>query len=262
MELSEIRLSMALGGLGLLWAIEQAVPFRRPVQARFPRYVVNFVIAGSNVVVINLLFGSFLLGWSWRVMEEGSGLFNILGLGTTANLIGSVVFLDLLFYGVHWANHKAPLLWRLHRAHHSDLDLDVTTASRFHPGEVTLSTIYKIGFIGLFGIGPLGLVAFESALLLSAQIQHSNLRIPEPFETMVRWVFVTPNMHRVHHSREEIELNSNFSTIFSMWDRLLGTYHMDVRQEGIVIGLKDYPDTRQVTLWRVLGIPFGKSCKA
>jgi sterol desaturase/sphingolipid hydroxylase (fatty acid hydroxylase superfamily) len=153
-------------------------------------------------------------------------------------------------------------LWRLHRAHHSDLDLDVTTSSRFHLGEVTLSTVYKIGFIWVLGVSPLGLVALESALLFAAQAQHSNLRIPEPFETMVRWIFVTPHMHRIHHSQEVMELNSNFSTIFSWWDRLIGTYQMEVRQEGIMIGLKDYPATWNVTLWQVLLIPFGKSCKA
>jgi len=262
MGLAELRTVLAFGGLGLLLAIEQIAPFRRPVQTRLPRYFVNFTIAGSNALLINVLFGSFLFGWSQQVTEQGLGVFNLLGLEMPANIVCSVIVLDLIFYGVHWANHKAPFLWRLHRAHHSDLDLDVTTAVRFHLGEVTLSTAYKIGFIWILGIAPLGLVAFESTLLLAAQVQHSNIRIPEPFETIVRWVFVTPNMHRIHHSQEGKELNSNFSTIFSWWDRLIGTYYMEVRQERIIIGLKDYPEAWLVTLWRVLWIPFGKACKA
>lgn len=262
MEFGNLRMALALGGLGLLLALEAVVPFRPPVQARLPRYLINFTIAGSNALVINLLFGVFLFQWSQRTAEQGLGLFHLLNLGLVANVICSVIILDFLFYGVHWANHRVPLLWRLHRAHHSDLDLDVTTSSRFHLGEVTLSTLYKIGFIWVLGVSPLGLVAFESALLFAAQVQHSNLRIPEPFETMVRWIFVTPHMHRIHHSQEGKELNSNFSTIFSCWDRLMGTYHMEVHQKGIMIGLKDYPATWNVTLWQVLLIPFGRSCKA
>ena len=261
MDLAGLRTVLAFGGLGLLLAMEQWSPFRRPVQARLPRYFINFTIAGSNALLINVLFGAFLLGWSQQVVEQGSGAFNLLGLGMAANIICSVIVLDFLFYGVHWANHKAPFLWRLHRAHHSDLDLDVTTALRFHLGEVTLSTVYKIGFIWILGVAPLGLVAFESTLFLAAQFQHSNIRIPEPFETIVRRVFVTPNMHGIHHSQEGKELNSNFSTIFSWWDRLIGTYNMKATQERIIIGLKDYPESRLVTLWRVLWIPFGKPCK-
>ncbi len=193
-------------------------------------------------------------------MTAQTGLFNLVGLGDEANVIASVVVMDLVFYGVHRANHAVPVLWRFHRAHHSDLDLDVTTAFRFHPGEVLISALIKLPAIWALGVSPLGLVSFEIGLLAAAQFQHSNLRVPEPYETIVRRVLVTPNMHRIHHSTVRGEHNSNFSTILSVWDRLLGTYRMNVHQEDIRIGLLEYQDPRAVSLTRVVWMPFVGRC--
>jgi sterol desaturase/sphingolipid hydroxylase (fatty acid hydroxylase superfamily) len=193
-------------------------------------------------------------------MQARIGLFNFVGLESGANLVASVVVMDLVFYGVHRMNHAVPVLWRFHRVHHSDLDLDVTTAFRFHPGEVLISALLKAPVIWALGVSPLGLVSFEIGLLAAAQFQHSNMRVPEPYETIVRRVLVTPNMHRIHHSTVRGEHNSNFSTIFSVWDRLLGTYHMKVRQEGIRIGLLEYQDPRVLSLPRVVWMPFAGRC--
>lgn len=256
------RFMFALAGLGLWLACESWRPFRVPVQPRVRHYSMNLSIAGGNTLILSLLFGSFLLAWSNQIEHSQIGLFNLLGLGVMANGIASLVVLDLLFYGVHRANHSLALLWRFHRAHHSDLDLDVTTASRFHPGEVLISTVIKIVAIWTLGISVIGLVGFEIGLLAAAQFQHSNLRIPEPYETAVRWIFVTPNMHRIHHSTVHLEHNSNFSTIFSLWDRLFVTYYMKVRQEGIRIGLLEYQDFQAVTLLRTLWLPFTRGCSS
>ncbi|MBI3809246.1 MAG: sterol desaturase family protein [Nitrospirae bacterium] len=254
------RFALAVGGLLVWLVLENVWAFRLPVQSRLSRYGINLSIAGANAFLLSTLFGSLLLTWSGQVMMAHTGLFNLVGLGGEANVVASVVVMDLVLYGVHRANHAVPVLWRFHRAHHSDLDLDVTTASRFHPGEVLISAGIKLPAIWALGVSPLGLVSFEIGLLAAAQFQHSNLRVPEPYETIVRRVLVTPNMHRVHHSTVFVEHESNFSTIFSVWDRLFGTYHMKVRQEGIRIGLSEYQDLRAVSLPRVMWMPFTARC--
>lgn len=254
------RFAFALGGLVAWLFLERWRPFRMPVQSRLSRYAINLSIAGVNTLVLSILLGGFLLTWSHQVMVAQTGLFNLAGLEGAANMVASVVAMDLVFYGVHRANHAVPVLWRFHRAHHSDLDLDVTTAFRFHPGEVLVSALIKLPVIWALGVSPLGLVSFEIGLLAAAQFQHSNLRVPEPYETIVRRILVTPNMHRIHHSTVRGEHNSNFSTIFSIWDRLLGTYHMKVRQESIRIGLWEYQDPRDVSLPRVVWMPFAGRC--
>lgn len=254
------RFPFALSGLVLWLALESWRPFRVPIQNRLKHSVIDLAMAGGNVLMLMLLFGGFLLAWSHEVTQSQLGLFNLLGLSLMANAAASIIVLDLLFYAVHRANHSLAVLWRFHRAHHSDLDLDVTTASRFHPGEVFISTMIKVAAIWAFGVSVIGLVGFEIGLLAAAQFQHSNLRIPEPYETTLRWIFVTPNMHRIHHSIVPREHNSNFSTIFSLWDRLMGTYHMNVRQEKIGIGLTEYQDVQAVTLLRILWMPFTARC--
>jgi sterol desaturase/sphingolipid hydroxylase (fatty acid hydroxylase superfamily) len=254
------HLAFSVGGLVVWLIVETWWPFRVLVQSRLSRYTINLSIAGGNTLLLSVLFGSVLLTWSHQVMTAQTGLFNLVGLGDEANVIASVVVMDLVFYGVHRANHAVPVLWRFHRAHHSDLDLDVTTAFRFHPGEVLISALIKLPAIWALGVSPLGLVSFEIGLLAAAQFQHSNLRVPEPYETIVRRVLVTPNMHRIHHSTVRGEHNSNFSTILSVWDRLLGTYRMNVHQEDIRIGLLEYQDPRAVSLTRVVWMPFVGRC--
>ena len=260
-HLGLIRSLTAVGGLGVLLALEAWRPFRVPVQPKLGHVTVNLGVAGTNAVAVNVVFGGLLLVWASRVTEMGWGLFPTLGLDAGPTIGASVVALDVIFYGVHWANHRVPVLWRFHRAHHSDLDFDVTTAVRFHLGEVLVSTGVKAACITILGVSPWGLVAFETGLLAAAQFQHSNLRLPESWETRLRAVIVTPNMHRIHHSRVPAEHNANFGTIFSGWDRLIGTYRMLVRQEHIAIGLGEYPRPEDVTFLRFWAMPLGRGCR-
>lgn len=260
-HLGLIRSLTAFGGLGVWLALETWRPFRAPVQPKLGHVAVNLGVAGTNAVAVNVAFGGLLLGWASRVTEMGWGLFPALGLGAASTVGASVVALDVIFYGVHWANHRVPVLWRFHRAHHSDLDFDVTTALRFHLGEVLVSTGVKAVCIVILGVSPWGLMAFETVLLAAAQFQHSNLRLPEPWETRLRTLLVTPNMHRIHHSRVPAEHNANFGTICSGWDRFIGTYRIAVRQERIAIGLDDYPRPDDVTFLRFWAMPLGRSCR-
>ena len=261
-EMSSLRPVLAFGIIGLLLVLEWWIPFRVPVQSKLRHVTTNLTIASTNAVVVYLLLGGPLLIWSQVVETERWGLLHQLDLGALSNILASVVLFDLLFFGAHWANHKVPFLWRFHRAHHSDLALDVSTALRFHLGEVMISTGIKAGGIVALGISPLGLVIFEMALLASAQFQHSNLGLPERLDTWIRLMIVTPHMHWIHHSQRYHEHNSNFGTIFSVWDRLCSTYFMQVPQAEIQVGLTEYPLPEQVALLRFYAMPVRGGCKS
>jgi len=251
-----LRLATVLGILGLLLVVEWWTPFRAPIRSRLCHIATNLSIAGSNAAVVNLLFGGMLILVSRQAEAEAWGLLHHLGLDPLADVAASVVLLDLTFYGVHWANHAVPFLWRFHRAHHSDLDLDVTTALRFHLGEVLISTLIKAVAIVILGISAIGLIAFETLLVVAAEFQHSNLQLPQPIDKRLGLLVVTPHMHWIHHSQLPLHHNSNFGTIFSGWDRLFRTYFMQVRQEDVRIGLEQYPSPEQVGLGRFYAMPF------
>lgn len=254
--LTFLRLTTVLGVLGLLLIIESWTPFRASIRSRFRHIATNLSIAGSNAVVVNLLFSGALMLVSRQT--EGWGLLHYLNLGPFGNVAASIVLLDLTFYGFHWANHIIPFLWRFHRAHHSDLDLDVTTAFRFHLGEVLISILIKAIAVILLGIPVIGLLSFEILLVAAAEFQHSNLRLPEPIDKRLRLLVITPHMHWIHHSQLPLHHNSNFGTIFPGWDRLFHTYSLPVRQEEVRIGLEQYSIPEQVGLLRFYAMPFAR----
>lgn len=263
-NLSDIGQWRSLGvvaGLGLLLALEWALPSRAPRQPKLRHAASNLAIAGSNAVLIAMLFGGLLLVWAREVEARQWGLLHQAGLGWLPSLLAAVLLLDLVFYGLHWANHRLPLLWRFHRAHHSDLDLDVTSALRFHFGEMLVSTGVKAAVIPVLGVSWLGLVVFEIILVAAAQFQHSNLRLPGPWDERLRRLIVTPHMHWSHHSRFPEDHNRNFGTIFSFWDRLWSTYGIRTPQEEIQIGLDDYPSPREAGFTRFFAMPLGRGCR-
>ncbi len=258
---SYVRAISAFALLGLLLCLEWRSPFRVPIQSKLQHAATNLMIGGTNAAVVNLLMGTLLLFLSHRVESRDWGLLHHFGWGTLPNILASAVLLDLLFYGVHWANHYVPFLWRFHRAHHSDLDLDVTTSQRFHIGEVLISTLIKAVAIPVLGVSWMGLLIFEVVLQAATQFQHSNLGLPAPLDKGVRLLLVTPHMHWIHHSRRPREHNANFGTIFSVWDRLFGTYFMQTRQEEIRVGLQQYPSVEHVGLFQFLGMPLATACQ-
>jgi len=154
-----------------------------------------------------------------------------------------------------------PLLWRFHRVHHSDLNMDVSTASRFHIGELSMSAVIKTGLIYFIGADILSILIFESLLVFAAQFQHSSLRVPAGFENIFWILFVPPSMHRIHHSVKINERDTNYGTILSLWDRMFGTLLKDVSQEGIVIGLGPYRDAIKLRIHHLLIMPFTSAVK-
>jgi sterol desaturase/sphingolipid hydroxylase (fatty acid hydroxylase superfamily) len=256
------RTGIAAGGFIALLALEQLAPFKKPVDRRLPRYLRNVFLMVFNGAAMQWLFGGAIIAFTAFLAEHQLGLLNHFHVSGPAAFAVSFLTLDLATYAFHWAYHVSPPLWRLHRVHHSDLDLDVTSASRFHIGEILLSTIYRIGVIAYIGPTFGAIVAFEASLLAFAQFEHSNIKLPGDWDRRLRWVLVSPDMHRVHHSDVRGHTNSNYGTIFTCWDRLFGTFNVDgIDQERIKIGIPEYQKLDEVTLPKLLVMPLGPRCQ-
>ena len=254
------RAMIGVGGLFLLLLIETVLPFRSRVESRRKRYAINFIIAWSNALILSVLLGGVIIGAYHTFELHRIGLLYRMGIHSWGNVLVTVVALDGVTYFWHRAYHGLPIMWRMHRVHHSDLDVDVTTAGRFHLTEMVLSAVFRLIVIASLGASLASVVIFEIIFGALNQIEHANLRVPEPFETWLRWVFVTPDMHRIHHSQEQGHTNSNYSTIFSWWDRLFGTYQFGDNQARLTIGLPEYQEPETVRFGNVIAMPFGPSC--
>jgi len=253
---------LGVGGLVLLLVLENLWPFRRMIVARWQRYALNLFITGSNTLILSILCGGAIIA-AYRSFElHHLGMLQWLGIESWANVLLTVAFLDLVTYFWHRAYHGVPVMWRMHRVHHSDRDVDVTTAGRFHLTEMILSAIFRLGVIAAFGAALASVVIFEIVFGLFNQLEHANLRLPRRLDAWLRGVFVTPDMHRVHHSQALEETNSNYGTIFSIWDRAFGTYRFRDDQEALRLGLPEYPRAEDVTFGKVMGMPFGPPCGA
>ena len=188
---------------------------------------------------------------------QGWGLFNALALPYWVEVVVAILLLDLAIWTQHLVTHKVPLLWRLHRVHHADRDVDVTTAIRFHPVEIALSMLLKIGLVYLLGLPALAVILFEIILNGTAMFNHSNLKLPVGIEAVLRRFLVTPDMHRVHHSIHRDEHDSNYGFALSIWDRIFGTYIPQPRggHDGMTTGLQ-WQDERPAKLGWSLWLPF------
>ncbi len=251
---------VAFAGLATFGALEILLPFRNPLESRIRHYFRNLLIGVSNGLILHITTGGIIVAYYDTLAKHGIGLLNLFHLNGWENIILSLIFLDFITYLWHRAYHEVPFLWRLHRVHHSDLDLDVTSASRFHLTEVALSSAFKMSVGLLWGPSALALAIHEAALGAAAQFQHANIRIFEPWESLIRKIFVTPDMHHTHHSDRVEETNSNYSNLFSIWDMLLGTYTQPTEQERIIYGLKQYPRLSDASLGKLLVMPFGPRC--
>jgi sterol desaturase/sphingolipid hydroxylase (fatty acid hydroxylase superfamily)/transglutaminase-like putative cysteine protease len=253
---AHLRVFVPFCGLALLLLLENTFPFRSRVDTRLRRYAINFFVQGTNGWILGVLLGGFIIAIYQSLELSQWGLLYHLSVPIWLNIVLSIILLDGASYFWHRAYHKFPFMWRMHQAHHSDLDVDVTTSGRFHLTEILWSTLFRIGVIALLGVSLEGVIIFEIVFGIVNQIEHANIHIPEPFESWLRKMFVTPDMHRVHHSRVIEQTNSNYATIFSWWDRFFGTYRFGMDQKSIVIGLREYPKREDVSLGRVLAMPF------
>jgi len=255
---SVVRLISFLIVFTLVACSEYLWPRRRLTVSKALRWLHNLSIAAIDVGVVRL--AAPLLPVSVAVMScaRGWGIFNLLNPPYWLTFALTLLALDLLIYLQHRLFHRIPLFWRFHRMHHTDLDVDVTTGNRFHPVEIVLSLFIKTGAVILLGAPATAVLFFEIALNATSLFNHGNLRIPVAIDCWLRFGVVTPDMHRVHHSAIPQETDSNFGFNLPWWDRLLGTYRDQPKHghDGIVIGLKEFRDPRQLGLLDLLLLPF------
>ncbi|MBI5016209.1 MAG: sterol desaturase family protein [Deltaproteobacteria bacterium] len=251
-----LRFAFVWGGFGAFLVFELLAPYRPSTVSKPGRWVTNLSLTAFNGLLMNLAFSTALLGTTAYVAEHRVGVLALLDPPEWVRLVTAVAFMDFMLYVWHLLNHEMPLLWRFHRVHHSDLNMDVSTATRFHIGELSISAALKIALVFFLGLRLVELVVFELLLVLCAQFQHSVVRVPGWFERAFWAFFVPPSMHRIHHSVVIRERNTNYGTIFSVWDRFLGTLLTGVNQSGIRIGMGAYPDLETLGLGRLLAMPF------
>ncbi len=231
-------------------------PYRAPTVAKTRRMVINLLLTILNSALIYQLFSVPTADTAFFVAENRVGVLNSLNLPPWSHFFLTIIFMDFMLYLWHLLNHIVPLLWRFHRVHHSDLNMDVSTANRFHAGELLISGVIKIGIIYFLGAHLAGLAVFESLVVLAAQFHHSSLKVPQWFEKIYWLLFVPPSMHRIHHSVKIRERNRNYGTILSLWDRICGTFLSGIDQEKIIIGVGAYRDPERLSLSYLLRMPF------
>lgn len=254
-----IRLSFFFGLLTLMGCWEWLAPKRVPTQSKPRRWFNNLGLVFLNSFVVRLLFPGAAVAVAVFVEAQGWGVLHYYEVSAWLSIVIAIILLDLSIYLQHVMAHAVPLLWRLHQVHHVDLDYDVTTGSRFHPLEIVFSMLVKFAMISVLGVPVVAVVIFEVILNGMAMFNHGNVGLPKQLDGVIRFFVVTPDMHRVHHSVEDYETNSNFGFNLSCWDRLCGTYRAQPQagHTDMVIGLHGCRDPKQaVSLWGMLLLPW------
>ena len=225
---------------------------------RKPRWPSNIAILAIGMVAERLLVPTTAVGVALFASAHGWGLFNLIGLPGWAAIIVGVVVLDFVIYTQHYVFHHVPLLWRVHRMHHADVDIDVSTGLRFHPIEILLSLAIKLAAVVVLGVPALGVLIFEVLLNATAMFNHSNVALPARLDRLARFIVVTPQMHQVHHSVVRAETDSNFGFNLPWWDRLFGTYRdaPAAGEAGMTIGLPIFRSAAEAGIVRLLTQPF------
>ncbi|HYH20844.1 MAG TPA: sterol desaturase family protein [Azospirillum sp.] len=253
-----IRLGFFLGVFGLVAVWEALAPRRARLFSRWVRWPGNLGIVALNTAVLRLLFPTAAVGMAVLAAARGWGLFNTVDWPSWAEILLAVALMDLAIYLQHVMVHAVPVLWRLHRMHHADLDYDVTTGARFHPIEIVLSMAIKLTVVALLGVPAVAVIVFEVLLNATAMFNHGNIRLPVAVDRVLRWIVVTPDMHRVHHSVVVGETNSNYGFSLPWWDRLFGTYRAqpEAGHDGMTIGVERFRTARDLRLDQMLFQPF------
>ena len=242
-----------------LFALERVQPLRKQVEPTLRREARNLAMAALAGLSVVLVQTRLLLPLTAMVDLRRVGLLKLVTLPAAVETLLAVMLMDYTLYLWHVATHKSDFLWRFHEPHHVDLDLSTTSGIRFHFGEMLLSMPVRAAQIVVFGVSPSALAIWQTLTVIQILFHHSNVRIPIAVERWLSLVIVTPRLHGVHHSTVRCETDSNWSTIFSFYDRLHGTLRLDVPQDEIAIGVPAYRRSDEVTLWNILSLPFRRS---
>ncbi len=249
-----LRLCVFLGVLIIMACLEVASPRRRQEIPRLLRWSNNIALVVLDAICLRLLFPMLAVGVALTAETQGWGLFNLIGLPLWLAALLAFLVLDFAIYAQHLLFHHVPVLWRLHRMHHADLEIDVTTGLRFHPIEIILSMAIKMVVVLAIGAPAIAVVLFEVVLNATSLFNHANWHLPKPIDRWLRVIVVTPDMHRVHHSTRREETNSNFGFNLPWWDRLFGTYRGQPADghDGMKIGIDRFRTRRDLWLDRML----------
>ncbi|MEM1364169.1 MAG: sterol desaturase family protein [Pseudomonadota bacterium] len=253
-----IRSFVFIGLFAILALTELFAPRSEHTEAKGARWFTNWSIFVIDILVLRLAFKTAAVGIAVWAAGNGYGLFNMLAWPIWLEGLIVFVLLDFAVWASHVASHKVPIFWRIHRMHHADTNIDVTTALRFHPIEIMLSMLFKVAIIIALGAPAVAVIIFEIVLNGMAMFNHSNIKLPLGVDRVLRWLVVTPDMHRIHHSAEWRETDSNYGFNLAIWDRLFSTYTQEPKRghDGIQIGLKEYQDRRPSRLPWSLSLPF------
>ncbi len=248
---------LIVGAFGVLWWLERRRPLRLDAdEPKLRREARNLSVAATAALALRLTEQPVAERLTALVERRKVGLLKLVRLPAWLETALAVLLLDYTLYLWHVATHRAPALWRFHAVHHADLDLDASTALRFHFGELVVSVAWRAGQIVLIGVSPLALSVWQTLLMVSVLFHHSNVRLPIALERRLSSFVVTPRMHGIHHSTVRAESDSNWSSGLSVWDRLHDTMRLNVAQAAVEIGVPAYRDAAELTLPKLLALPF------
>jgi sterol desaturase/sphingolipid hydroxylase (fatty acid hydroxylase superfamily) len=253
-----IRLAAVVGIFAAMAAWEISAPRREQTLGRGTRWPSNIGVVVLDAFLVRLVFPTTAVGLALVAEVQGWGLLHAVSLPAWAGVLLGIMALDLAIYLQHVLFHAVPVLWRLHRMHHADQEIDVMTGVRFHPIEILLSMGIKLGGVAALGTPAVAVLVFEVLLNATSMFNHSNVRMPVRLDQALRWIVVTPDMHRVHHSIVVRETNSNFGFNLPWWDRLFGTYRDQpaAGHQSMTIGIEQFRDPAEQRLDRMLTQPF------
>lgn len=261
--LQETQIIVMAGILILLFLWESIHPFYAHFTGSFKNRgkhaLRNLTLGALNGLLVSVVFVGLWLAASVWADELRFGIMHwlqdMIGLPVWTHAVGAILLLDFWTYTWHRLNHEIPFFWRFHSVHHSDNKMDVTTASRFHLGEIFFSSLFRIPLIVLFGVYLWELVLYEIIMFAVVQFHHADVGLPEKYDRMLRAIIVTPNMHRVHHSRWQPETDSNYSSLFSFWDRIAKTFRLNPEPETIHLGLEELNSDADQTIKGMMKTP-------
>ena len=258
MLLENIKPYLYWSGLIFFLLLELRLSYRQPTVSKLKRWLTNLPLSIVNGVLYHLVYSAAITTLLLTVQAQKLGLLAGAALPYWLQVALGICILDFFIYLWHLLNHEVPLFWRFHRVHHSDMNMDASTANRFHLGEFMLSGLVRLGVVYVFGIPLLAYLLFEILVNLSIQFHHSSIRMSPGFENLWILLFVPPAMHRLHHSVKIKERDSNYGVLFSLWDRFLGTFPWGVDQEAITIGIGSHRKFEKLGFWHLMKMPFTK----
>lgn len=257
-DLGKLQIVLVAVVLVLLWTLEAVIPFLSNRQERFKHDARNLAIGLFNSIILAVLFAPILFFVTTWTQTNSFGSLNLVNLPVWGSVILAILFQDAWMYFWHRINHRIPLLWRFHKVHHSDPEMDVSTAIRFHTGEILISAFLRLGVIAVLGLSLWQILLYDLLIIPFILFHHSNIQFPEKFDKIYRILFASPAMHRIHHSPERIETDSNYGTIFSFWDRLAKSFHLRESAVEVKYGLGEFAETKTEKFAVLALMPFQK----